>query len=168
MKKIIFSSIMLFASAQLWAQVFTGDASRDAKIESESHKMTEDGMVVIDDQTLFELSDEEFEIETKGYWPKNRLTENLILPKFGGEVETSTYATKVMELTWFYAILKSQLSDVEKYAEELKSAGWNNDAKTQHNENVFVFDAQHTSGQKMHLTFSHKDGLMKVEIDTRK
>ena len=168
MKKIILSSVILFTSAALWAQSFTGDATRDAKIVTESQKMTEDGMVVIDEQTLFELSDEEFEIETKGYWPKNKLTENLILPKFGGEVETSTYTTMAMELTWFYAIFKSQLADVEKYADELNAAGWSINAEKQHNENVFAFDARHSSGQKLHLTFNQKDGLMKIEIDTRK
>lgn len=167
MKKILLSTIMLFVCFALQAQTITGDAARDAKIKTESQKLTEDGIVVIDEQTLFELSDEEFEIETKGYWPKNQLTENLILPKFGGNVETSVYATTSLKLLWFYAILKCELTDVEKYTDELKAAGWNIDAKTQRQETVFSFDARHKSGHKMHLTHNQREKLMKIEIDSR-
>ena len=167
MKKILFLVASLFASTTLWAQSYTGDTARDAKIKAESQKMNNGEMVVIDDQTLFELSDGDFEIETKGYWPKNQLTDYLVQPKFGEKLETSTYATTTMELTWFYAILNCELADYEKYVEELRAFGWNIDANLQKGD-VCVFDAQNKAGVKMHFTYRKSERGFRLEIDSRK
>ena len=168
MKKIFLITVLFLAVATLRAQSYTGDATRDAKIKAESQKMADGEMVVIDNQTLFELSDEEFELETKGYWPKNQLTDYLVQPKFGDNLETSTYATAEMELTWFYAILKCELADYEKYVDELKAFGWNVDANLQKGDDLLSFDARHNAGLKMHFTYRKSNRDFHLEIDSRK
>ena len=180
MKKILLSAVMVFAGAALWAQAITGNAAFDAKIKAESQKLDDGGYVMIDEatETILERDDDELEVETK-IWPKNKLTENMVLPKFFNkdEVNAAVYMTTKLELTWFFAyVSKCERADFEKYVEELKAAGWNKgfkfagyiiDALLSQGENVWVFNAQNESGLKMLLSYDKRDNWVKVEIDSR-
>lgn len=171
MKKILLSAVLIFAGAALWAQSFTGNAALDAKIKAESQKLDDGGVALIDEatETALQRDDEELEVSTK-LWPKNKLTENVVLPKFYNkdEVEASVYMTTKLELTWFFAyVSKCERADFEKYIEELKAAGWNNDVSLSRGENVWVFDARNESGLKMHLSHDKKDNWVKVQINSR-
>ena len=168
MKKILLSAVLIFAGAALWAQSFTGNAALDAKIKAESQKLTDGGYVVIDEatETVLQLYDEAFELETNS-WPKNKLTDYLIQPKFGEELGTSTYATTALELTWFYAIMKCELADYEKYVEELKAFGWNIDVDYTKGDDLLSFDARHKAGLKMHFTYRKSNRDFNLVIDSR-
>ena len=124
MKKILLSAVLVFASAALWAQAFTGDSVRDARIKAEIQNLTADATISIDEQTYLSLLDNEIELVTK-YLPKNKLTENLVLPEFGA-FEVITYLTPNCELRNLIAkVSDCEWDAVGKYAEDLKEAGWN-------------------------------------------
>lgn len=96
MKKILLSAVLVFVGAALCAQAITGDSVRDARIKSEIQNLTADATISIDEQTYLSLLDNEIELVTK-YLPKNKLTENLVLPEFGA-FEVITYLTPNCEL----------------------------------------------------------------------
>ena len=124
MKRILLSAVLVFAGAALWAQAITGDSVLDAKIKAECQNLTADASIAIDEQTLISLLDNEIEVATK-YLPKNKLTKNLVVPEFG-KFEVITYLTPNCELKNLIAkISDSEWDAVGKYAEDLKTAGWN-------------------------------------------
>jgi hypothetical protein len=124
MKRILLSAVLVFVGAALWAQAFTGDSVRDARIKSEIQNLTADATISIDEQTYLSLLDNEIELVTK-YLPKNKLTENLVVPEFG-KFEVITYLTPNCELKNLIAkISDCEWDAVGKYAEDLKEAGWN-------------------------------------------
>ena len=97
---------------------------RDAKIKAECQNLTADASIAIDEQTLISLLDNEIEVATK-YLPKNKLTENMVVPEFG-KFEVITYLTPNCELRNLIAkISDCEWDAVGKYAEDLKEAGWN-------------------------------------------
>jgi len=123
MKKILLSAVLVFAGTLLWAQAITGDSVRDAKIKAECQNLTADASIAIDEQTLISLLDNEIEVATK-YLPKNKLTENMVVPEFG-KFEVITYLTPNCELRNLIAkISDCEWDAVGKYAEDLKAAGW--------------------------------------------
>ena len=123
MKKILLSAVLVFAGAALWAQAITGDSVRDAKIKAECQNLTADASIAIDEQTLISLLDNGIRVATK-YLPKNKLTENLVLPEFG-KFEVITYLTPNCELKSLVAIVSDcEWDAVGKYSEDLKAAGW--------------------------------------------
>ena len=124
MKKILLSAVLVFAGTLLWAQAITGDSVRDAKIKAECQNLTADASIAIDEQTLISLLDNEIEVATK-YLPKNKLTENMVVPEFG-KFEVITYLTPNCELKNLIAkISDSEWDAVGKYAKDLEEAGWN-------------------------------------------
>ena len=124
MKRILLSAVLVFAGAALCAQAITGDSVRDAKIKAECQNLTADASIAIDEQTLISLLDNEIEVATK-YLPKNKLTENMVVPEFG-KFEVITYLTPKCELKNLIAkISDCEWDAVGKYAEDLKEAGWN-------------------------------------------
>ncbi len=124
MKRILLSAVMVFVGAALWAQAFTGDSVRDARIKSEIQNLTADATISIDEQTYLSLLDNEIELVTK-YLPKNKLTENLVVPEFGA-FEVITYLTPNCELRNLIAkVSDCEWDAVGKYAEDLEEAGWN-------------------------------------------
>ena len=124
MKRILLSAVMVFAGAALWAQAITGDSVRDERIKSEIQNLTADATISIDEQTYLSLLDNEIELVTK-YLPKNKLTENLVLPEFGA-FEVITFLTPNCELRNLLAkVSDCEWDAVGKYADDLKEAGWN-------------------------------------------
>ena len=123
MKKILLSAVLVFAGTLLWAQAITGDSVLDAKIKAECQNLTADASIAIDEQTLISLLDNEIRVATK-YLPKNKLTENLVLPEFG-KFEVITYLTPNCELKSLVAnVSDCEWDAVGKYSEDLKAAGW--------------------------------------------
>ena len=158
MKKIMLSAVLVFAGAALWAQAITGDFVLDAKIKAECQNLTADASIAIDEQTLISLLDNEIEVATK-YLPKNKLTENMVVPEFG-KFEVITYLTPNCELKNLIAkISDSEWDAVGKYAEDLKAAGWNFKPGT-------VLFGEHKSepSVKMLLAYQKKIQQMTVSI----
>ena len=124
MKKILLSVVLVFAGAALCAQAITGDSVRDERIKSEIQNLTADATITIDEQTFLSLLDNEIELVTK-YLPKNKLTENLVLPEFGA-FEVITFLTPNCELRNLLAkVSDCEWDAVGKYAKDLEEAGWN-------------------------------------------
>ena len=158
MKKILLSAVLVFAGTLLWAQTITGDSVRDAKIKAECQNLTADASIAIDEQTLISLSNNGIRVATK-YLPKNKLTENLVLPEFG-KFEVITYLTPNCELKSLVAIVSDcEWDAVGKYSEDLKAAGW--DFKPE-----MVLSGEHKSEPdvKEMLAFRKKIQQMTVSI----
>ena len=156
MKKILLSAVMVFAGAALWAQAFTGDSVRDARIKSEIQNLTADATISIDEQTYLSLLDNEIELVTK-YLPKNKLTENLVLPEFGA-FEVITYLTPNCELRNLLAKVSDCGWDaVGKYAEDLKEAGWNF-------KSGMVLFGEHKSEPNVKMTLGYQKKIQQMTV----
>ncbi|MBR5644115.1 MAG: hypothetical protein IKW77_08010 [Salinivirgaceae bacterium] len=158
MKKILLSAVLVFAGAALCAQAITGDSVRDERIKSEIQNLTADATITIDEQTFLSLLDNEIELVTK-YLPKNKLTENMVVPEFG-KFEVITYLTPKCELKNLIAkISDCEWDAVGKYAEDLKEAGWNFKSE-------MVLFGEHKSepNVKMLLAYQKKIQQMTVSI----
>ena len=181
MKRLLLSVVLVFVGAALWAQAITGNAAFDAKIKAESRKLKVGDFILIDEATeTVLLLDEngppflpvgllEFKVSTK-FWPKNKLTENVVLPKFydKDKVEAWFYMTNKLELTSFSALVgKCERTDFEKYIEELKAAGWNNDVELFWREDGFLmFEARNKSELNMRLSHDKTDNWVRIDIDS--
>lgn len=156
MKKILLSAVLVFAGAALWAQAITGDSVRDARIKAEIQNLTADATISIDEQTYLSLLDNEIELVTK-YLPKNKLTENLVLPEFGA-FEVITYLTPNCELKNLLAkVSDCEWDAVGKYAEDLKEAGWNF-------KSGMVLFGEHKSEPNVKMTLGYQKKIQQMTV----
>jgi hypothetical protein len=161
MKKILLTLTAVVAATSLWAQQYTGNAARDAKIEAERAKIAEGGIVVIDEQTAISLSDGDFCVDTKVYWPDNHFTKLIPKPIFSAAPETAIY-----ESQFIVQLGKCEQEIAEKYIDELKSMGWDLNAESQCHETKLAFDAYNHSGMKIHFIYDKKSGTAHFDIDS--
>lgn len=167
MKKFLVVAASILISAVAWAQSYTGDAARDAKINAEKSKIADGGSLIIDEQTAISIDEDYFNIDTEGYWPENQLTAKLPRPEFGEKVGT-TISLDIADNGFSNIIIlisKSQFEDVEKYIEKMKSDGWNKDVYSKWSENVYEFEAVGSEGQKCRLTYNKMSGQTTIDID---
>ena len=156
MKKILLSAVLFFAGTLLWAQAFTGDSVRDARIKSEIQNLTADASISIDEQTYLSLLDNEIELVTK-YLPKNKLTENLVVPEFGA-FEVITFLTPNCELRNLLAkVSDCEWDAVGKYAEDLKEAGWNF-------KSGMVLFGEHKSEPNVKMTLGYQKKIQQMTV----
>lgn len=156
MKKILLSAVLVFAGTLLWAQAITGDSVRDAKIKAECQNLTAEASIAIDEQTLISLLDNEIEVATK-YLPKNKLTENLVLPEFGA-FEVITYLTPNCELRNLLAkVSDCEWDAVGKYAEDLREAGWNF-------KSGMVLFGEHKSEPNVKMTLGYQKKIQQMTV----
>ena len=156
MKKILLSAVLVFAGTLLWAQVFTGDSVRDARIKAEIQNLTADATISIDEQTYLSLLDNEIELVTK-YLPKNKLTENMVVPEFG-KFEVITYLTPNCELRNLLAkVSDCEWDAVGKYAEDLKEAGWNF-------KSGMVLFGEHKSEPNVKMTLGYQKKIQQMTV----
>ncbi|MBO7432132.1 MAG: hypothetical protein J6U13_00100 [Salinivirgaceae bacterium] len=156
MKKILLSAVLVFAGTLLWAQAITGDSVRDARIKAEIQNLTADATISIDEQTYLSLLDNEIELVTK-YLPKNKLTENLVLPEFGA-FEVITFLTPNCELRNLLAkVSDCEWDAVGKYAEDLKEAGWNF-------KSGMVLFGEHKSEPNVKMTLGYQNKIQQMTV----
>ncbi|MBO7497173.1 MAG: hypothetical protein J6T98_11520 [Salinivirgaceae bacterium] len=156
MKRILLSAVLFFVGATLWAQAFTGDSVRDARIKAEIQNLTADATITIDEQTYLSLLDNEIELVTK-YLPKNKLTENVVQPEFG-QFEVITYLTPNCELRDLVAkVSDCEWDAVGKYAKDLEEAGWNFKPD-------MVLYGEHKSEPNVKMTLAYRKKIQQMTI----